>query len=90
MSRSRRRTPICGITTARSEKSDKRIWHRRARARIHVMLFRAAPDDIPHLDIREVSNPWSMAKDGRQWFGDPLSWRQGTRWEAIRAKLWRK
>lgn len=29
MSRSRRRTPVCGITTARSEKQDKVTAHRR-------------------------------------------------------------
>lgn len=28
MSRSRRKTPITGITTARSEKFDKQRWHR--------------------------------------------------------------
>lgn len=87
MSRSRRRTPICGVTTARSEKSDKRIWHKRARARIRVLLHGTAPDDTPHLDDRQVSNPWSMAKDGRQWYGDSLlrDWKPEA-W----AKLWRK
>lgn len=66
MSRSRRRTPICGLTTARSEADDKRIWHKRARARIRMLIHRAGADDTPVLDQREVSNPWSMAKDGRQ------------------------
>lgn len=66
MSRSRRRTPVCGITCARSEAYDKRIWHKRARARIRVLIYRHCPDDTPVLDHREVSNPWAMAKDGRQ------------------------
>ena len=33
MSRSRRKTPIFGITTATSEAEDKRLWHKRLRAK---------------------------------------------------------
>jgi hypothetical protein len=38
MSRSRRHFPACGITTARSEKEDKRIHNRRFRHRIKQAL----------------------------------------------------
>ena len=63
MSRSRRKTPICGITTAESEKQDKRIANRRLRRRVRSAL-RGDPD-APLPLLREVSNPWLMDKDGK-------------------------
>jgi hypothetical protein len=63
MSRSRRKTPICGITTALSEKQDKRIANRRLRRRVRFRL-RVDPD-APLPLLREVSNPWLMDKDGK-------------------------
>lgn len=68
MSRSRRKTPIRGITTAQSEKQDKRIANRRLRRRVRSAL-RVEPE-APLPVLREVSNAWSMDKDGR-WFFDP-------------------
>jgi len=41
MSRSRRKTPIIGITTCRSERADKAIWHQRLRAHERTGLARA-------------------------------------------------
>ena len=38
MSRSRRKTPVCGITTARSDKEDKRLNHRAERAAVRDAL----------------------------------------------------
>lgn len=75
MSRSHRRTPIIGMTTAESEKADKVAWHRRFRARVRAALARAA-EDMPH--HYEVSDPWTMAKDGRQWISraTPPVWRK--------------
>lgn len=68
MSRSRRRTPVCGITTARSEKEDKIAAHRRERRRVHTVLgVEPARDLLPHR--RELSNVWSYAKDGKQYLG---------------------
>ncbi|WP_420128493.1 hypothetical protein [Longimicrobium sp.] len=63
MSRSRRRTPICGITTAKSEKKDKRIANRTLRRRVRATLHGDphAPLPLP----REVSDPWLMDKDGK-------------------------
>lgn len=67
MSRSRRTTPVCGwyLSKRDTEKECKRLWHRRMRAAILVRLHNADPDEVwlPH--TREVSNLWSMAKDGK-------------------------
>jgi len=69
MARSHRKTPICGITTAHSEKIDKKIWHSRMRARTHTHLNSGRDTDVMPI-TREVSNVWSFAKDGKQRF-DP-------------------
>lgn len=69
MSRSVRRTPILGITTAVSEKSDKQKANRRYRRAEHVGLARR--DEI-FPDRRELTDPWTMAKDGKKWFGGAL------------------
>ena len=68
MSRSRRKTPVRGITTAESEKQDKRIANRKLRRRVRSVLRRDAEAPLPHL--REVSDPWMMDKDGKAPF-DP-------------------
>lgn len=70
MSRSRKFFPACGITTARSEKQDKRVYNRRFRHRSKQKLttFEPEADVLPVL--RELSNVWSMAKDGKMIF-DP-------------------
>ena len=67
MSRSRRKTPKCGITNARSEKQDKRLYNRNHRRLIRILL-RLNPEIevLPHL--REHSNPWAMDKDGKYRF----------------------
>lgn len=67
MSRSRRKTPSRGITTAESEKADKAASHRRLRRavrRVVVDLDAVMPVE------RQLTNPWSMAKDGKRRF-DP-------------------
>lgn len=70
MSRSHRKTPIYGFSTAHSEKLDKRVWHKRMRACERGRLHYARCDPESHLSTepKEVSNLWSMAKDGRQWW----------------------
>jgi hypothetical protein len=69
MARSKRRTPIFGMTTQESEKNDKRRANRRLRRRVREVVSGAvAPETLPAL--REVSNPWSMAKDGRSYWKD--------------------
>lgn len=69
MTRSRRRTPIIGFTTAGSERRAKRFASRALRRRIRVLLRRAAPPDVLPTS-RELSDCWAWPKDGRQRF-DP-------------------
>lgn len=64
MSHSYRHIPICGITTAASEKDDKRHWHRRFRQRNRQRVHQGKEP----LPLGAVSDPWLMAKDGKQWF----------------------
>lgn len=76
MSRSFKRTPICGITTAVSEKQDKRLANRKLRSKTRSMLNVAVKADSSGVllpSIREVSNVWSFDKDGKQWLDRPTS-----------------
>lgn len=66
MSRSRRKTPIRGITSSESEKDDKRIYNRRFRRAQKQVLTVNIEAELPVL--REYSNPWSMDKDGKARF----------------------
>jgi len=69
MSRSRRKLPIFGLSTARSEAGDKRLWHKRWRSRQRDQLATLCPDDDPiPVQHRAVSDTWDMAKDGKSWF----------------------
>lgn len=71
MSRSRRRTPITGNTTCRSERQDKKIWHRHWRTHEHTALAGMSPEQWDsHLCSleNEVSDVWSMGKDGRHYW----------------------
>jgi hypothetical protein len=63
MSRSRRKTPITGITTARSDKQDKRLDHRAERAAVRDALAHA--QDPPRHPRGQY-----FEKDGKQRF-DP-------------------
>lgn len=71
MSRSRRKTPIIGHTTCRSEKQDKQIWHRRWRARERTAMNGIAPElldtFLPLLE-NQVRSVWAMGKDGKQYW----------------------
>ena len=71
MSRSRRKTPVCGITTSDTEKQDKRLANRRLRRKVRVALA-AQPDGVLPA-VREVSSVWAFDKDGKQRF-DPERW----------------
>ena len=73
MARSRRHTPIASITTAASEKQDKQRANRIHRSVARTIVKRDTDPDATVLPImREVSDEWSMAKDGRSWFGHHL------------------
>lgn len=68
MSRSRRKTPIVGMTTCESEKADKAQWHRKFR--------RAARMDVEgsqFISFRQYGSTWCMGKDGKQYLRDARS-----------------
>lgn len=77
MSRSYKKTPIIGHTTAESEKYDKKIWHRRFRHKTKDILrsMRNDPDMIDDTVMPvegDVSNTWAMSKDGKSYLGNWL------------------
>jgi hypothetical protein len=65
MSRSYRRTPVLGHTKAKSEKGDKRLAQRVWRHKVRLSLRQGRWECLPAL--REVSNVWDFAKDGKQY-----------------------
>lgn len=67
MSRSRKHTPKGGITTSTSEKDDKRHANRRFR-RATAVAVQVEAEVMP--ELREVSDVWGFAKDGKRWHGD--------------------
>ncbi|HUL70634.1 MAG TPA: hypothetical protein VLT17_10435 [Gemmatimonadales bacterium] len=71
MSRSRKKSPIQGVTAAASEKADKRATNRKVRRGVRAKLAVDADAELlPH--PRDVSNPWNMAKEGKIYVGkDP-------------------
>ena len=68
MSRSHRKSPCLGNTTARSEKGDKQLAHRRERA--HQRQLLARDPDGPPFAGHPRSGGWTFSKDGRRWYGD--------------------
>lgn len=88
MSRSRRKTPIFGHTSARSEADDKRLWHKRLRSRERDQLATVrANDDLVHIHRHAVSSTWNMAKDGKAWFAPRRQQVMAERIAARRSKL---
>lgn len=71
MSRSRRKTPIFGITTAASEAIDKATWHRAFRRAENQRLQYDPGGETRH--FHEFSSPWLMQKDGKHWWGDAIT-----------------
>ena len=77
MSRSYKKTPITGHTKSESEKYDKKIWHRRFRHKTRDIL-RSLHNDPDMIDDAvmpiedDVSNTWSMSKDGKTYLGNWL------------------
>ena len=63
MARSKRKTPVRGITTAESEKDDKVASHRKARRVVKQAIEPGLEAPLP-LE-RELTNSWSLAKDGK-------------------------
>jgi hypothetical protein len=67
MARSRKKTPITGITTTDTEKNDKRLANRKLRVAVRTAL---AGDGEIMPELREISDVWSFGKDGKRWVGD--------------------
>ena len=71
MSRSRRKTPIVGHARCRSERQDKKAWHRRWRSSERTALASASPGaleaHLPRLE-KQSSDVWAMGKDGRAYW----------------------
>lgn len=71
MSRSRKKVPVTGHTTHESEKQDKRKSNRRLRTAVKQQINKQ--DEKPLPELREVSDVWGFAKDGKTWLQDPES-----------------
>ena len=76
MSRSFKKTPISGNTTATSEKRDKRRANRLLRRVVKILLEKDPEEDEQNFPIMdEVADVWSFGKDGKSWRGgvkDPI------------------
>lgn len=69
MSRSRRKTPICGITTSPSDKLYKKQEHQRERSSVKAKLKHTVDSDaLP--DKKQFGDPWGGQKDGKQYLPD--------------------
>ena len=68
MSRSRRKTPKTGITTAETEKENKRQANRKFR-RVTKVKVKKGGDELPL--TKELSNVWSFDKDGKKFLRKP-------------------
>ena len=65
MSRSKRKTPITGLTTADSEKEDKNLANRRFR---RASKNRIKSNKEPFINLNEVSDIWNFAKDTKRYY----------------------
>lgn len=68
MSRSTRKTPMRGVTTATSDKFFKTKEHRRERRAVRVAL--EVGHELPL--SKGFGDPWNGHKDGKLWWGN--SW----------------
>lgn len=67
MSRSRKKTPIFGVTTSASEKRDKKAWHSALRSKERAALASSSAEELSErnsVTVRDLSSPWDMSKDG--------------------------
>lgn len=65
MGRSYKHTTISGITTAQSEKRDKRLANRRFR---RISRHRVRIEAEPLINLDEISDVWDFQKDGKRYF----------------------
>ena len=75
MSKSYRHSPVYGHGGG-SEKQDKRLYNRALRSRTRQDLRTCDDfDDVVLPEVCDVSNPWSMAKDGKSYCTWLAAWR---------------
>lgn len=65
MSRSIKKSTAGGNCGASSEAYDKKQWHRSHRRRNKVIADGLVDEDAEFVDEKQVSDPWTMAKDGK-------------------------
>lgn len=68
MSRSTKKTPKRGITSAETEKENKRQANRKFR-RVTKIQVKKGDNELPL--TKELSNIWSFDKDGKQFLKQP-------------------
>ena len=66
MSKSRKRMPITGSTTAESDKTYKQAEHQRERSAAKIAIQQGEQPLAP----RAYGNPWFSEKDGKQYWAD--------------------
>ena len=76
MSRSRRKTPVTGVTAAASDKFSKAVSNRAHRQALKQAT--AADPETPPPTMEQAMDRWSMAKEGKIRF-DPEEWPKGMR-----------
>lgn len=72
MTRSRKKIPIVGMTTAESDKPYKERENRRQR-RVVKVAIRVGDDPPPE---KKFADPWRSEKDGKQYWPDPKAYRK--------------
>ncbi len=66
MSRSRRKTPVIGVTTAPSDKPFNVDEHRAERHAVRATIMYSLDGDDRALHSRVYGDPWKAPKDGKQ------------------------
>jgi hypothetical protein len=72
MSRSRRKTPFMGWSTARSDKPFKVDEHRSERRSLRTGLASGLDPDDRRMNSKSYGDPWLAPKDGKQWIRPSL------------------
>ncbi|MBO9575857.1 MAG: hypothetical protein J7494_08990 [Sphingobium sp.] len=73
MSRSRRKSPIIGFTTAVSEARWKAQAARKVRRAVRQRLGEGMDGDALPEKRWALTNPWDGPKDGKHWLDDPAA-----------------
>lgn len=69
MTNSYKRSPVCSITGAPSNKKFKQMEHRRERSLVKQIL-RTTLDDSKIPGVRKWGNEWASPRDGKCWVGE--------------------